>query len=124
MPNLSHPDRRTTQDRRSKPTSPLSPSSLFGARAFIRRQEDRVKQRYVDRYSLRAVSAILLTIILSIADATFTLKLVSMGAKEINPLMDFFLKFGPLPFLFFKYIINGTCLIWLLINKNYTILGK
>ncbi|MFQ5604745.1 MAG: DUF5658 family protein [bacterium] len=123
MSNFRGPDRRSKKDRRQKPTFPLTSTSLFGARMHFRREEDRQKFRYVDRYSLRSVLTVLFTIVLSIFDATFTLRLVKLGAREINPLMDFFLKFGPAPFLLTKYLLTGICLLWFLVHKNYAILG-
>ncbi len=123
MSNLSFPDRRSKNDRRAKPTSPLTTSSLFGLRTNSRRVQDKKKHRYVDRYSRRSVSLIIVTILLSIADANFTLKLVSTGAQEINPVMDFFLNFGPIPFLIAKYLLTGTSLIMFLVHKNFTIWG-
>lgn len=123
MPEFPHPDRRTQKDRRTKQTSPLSRRSLFGARTNTRRKEDRHVHFYVDRYSLRSILAVHFALILSIADAIFTLKLVGMGAQEINPVMNFFLQFGPLPFLMVKYVLTGSCLIWFLIHKNYYLFG-
>lgn len=116
-------DRRVQKDRRDKTTSPLSLSSLFGSRKGIRRKTDRDLHYYIDRYSLRAVLTVLITLMLSVADAIFTLHLVSMGATEINPVMDFFLQFGPLPFLLVKYFLTGTSLIWILVHKNYYLFG-
>lgn len=119
MREYSHPDRRVQEDRRAKTTSPLSLSSFFGSRKDIRRKADRDNHYYIDRYSLRSVLTVLSALILSVADAIFTLHLVSMGATEINPVMDFFLQFGPLPFLLVKYFLTGTSLIWILVHKNY-----
>ncbi|NIR49364.1 hypothetical protein GWO43_12830 [candidate division KSB1 bacterium] len=96
---------------------------MRGSRTHYRREEDRAKYPYVDRYSFRSIVTIVLVIILSITDAVSTLNLVSRGAQEINPVMDFFLSFGPFPFIVAKHILTGTCLIWFLIQKNYGILG-
>lgn len=117
------PDRRVQKDRRTKTTSPFSYSSIFGSRKNIRRKADRSVHYYVDRYSLRSVLVVLITLILSLVDANFTLQLVGMGAIEINPVMDFFLQFGAVPFLLVKYILTGTSLIWFLIHKNYYLFG-
>ena len=122
MQNLPHPDRRK-QNRRSKPTSPLTASSLFGKRKNIRRQEDSLNQPYVDLYSFSSVLSILVTLILSVTDAFFTLQLISLGGSELNPFMDFFLQLGPFPFLFVKYLLTGTCLITFLVHKNRVIFG-
>ncbi len=116
------PDRRINKDRRSKPTSPFTSSSLFGARKHVRRDEDKNRHMYVDRYSTRAVLTVIMTILLSLADAVFTIKLVEGGAEEINPVMDFFLQDGPIPFLIAKYLLTGTCLVLFLVYKNHPFL--
>ncbi|MCH8021396.1 hypothetical protein IH785_16250 [candidate division KSB1 bacterium] len=117
MQNQPHSDRRR-QNRRSKPTSPLTASSLFGKRKNIRRDEDSLTQPYVDLYSFSSVLGVLVTLTLSVADAIFTLKLISLGGSELNPFMDFFLQLGPIPFLTVKYILTGTCLVFFLVNEN------
>ena len=122
MQNLPHPDRRK-QNRRSNPTSPLTASSLFGKRKNIRRDEDRLTQPYVDLYSFSSVLSVLVTFILSVTDAIFTLKLISLGGSELNPFMDFFLQLGPFPFLIVKHLLTGTCLIIFLVHKNRVIFG-
>lgn len=118
-------DRRAHTDRRTRPTSPLSFSSMFGSRRHVRRADDRQIYLYVDRYSLRSVFVVLGIVLLSLTDAMFTLQLVAKGAQEINPVMDFFLQKGPLPFLIAKYLITGTCLVLFIVHKNhYFLKGK
>jgi len=77
----------------------------------------------MDRYSLRSVLVVVFTVVLSIIDAALTLELVSHGAKELNPVMNFFLSYGPYPFLVVKYLITGVCLVVFLIHKNYSVFG-
>ncbi len=120
MQNQPHSDRRR-QNRRSNRTSPLTASSLFGKRKNIRRDEDSLTQPYVDLYSFSSVLGVLVTLTLSVADAIFTLKLISLGGSELNPFMDFFLQLGPIPFLTVKYILTGTCLVFFLVNENRVI---
>lgn len=125
MPDRPQPDRRRRTDRRSRPTTPLSMASLTGSRRHSRRKEDESVYHYVDRYSLRSVLVLLMALILSVMDAFFTLSLISMGAAtEFNPIMDFFLQFGPVAFLLVKYTLTGSCLIWFLVNKNRSLFGK
>jgi hypothetical protein len=120
---MLHPERRVQTDRRNKHTSPLTFSSLTGSRQHLRRVDDRASARYVDRYGTRSVFTVLFIVALSVTDATFTLKLVSLGAQELNPVMDFFLQYGPIPFLVAKYLITGSCLVWFLVHKNFSIWG-
>jgi hypothetical protein len=119
-PNL---ERRRGGDRRNSPTSPVSLHSLFGSRRHMRRKEDRTNHWYVDRYDPASVLAFLCTLLLSVADAFLTLKLIHAGAAELNPVMDFYLRAGPLYFLTVKYLLTSSCLIMLLMHKNCRVLA-
>ncbi len=123
MDKFLQSDRRTLKDRRKRPTTPFSWKSLTGSRRYARRADDKLTYRYVDRYSARSVLVVLVALILSVGDAVLTLHLVSLGAEEINPIMDFFLRLGPLPFLLVKYVLTGISLLWFLIHKNFYIFG-
>ena len=117
--------RRQPGDRRQKPTSPFTIASLFGRRKVVRREEDKAYHKYVDRYSLRSVSIILFILILSVSDAVFTLKLISRGAEEVNPIMDFFLQLGPVIFLGVKYFLTvGSLLCFLILKNHYFLMGR
>jgi hypothetical protein len=59
---------------------------------------------------------------LCLVDAFMTLHLLSRGAQELNPVMDFFLRIGPIHFLLAKYLVTGVSLAWLLIHKDYPLL--
>lgn len=114
-------DRRSGKDRRARPTSPFSLSSLRGSRQHARRKEDKPIYYLVDRYNVCSILLVVAVLTLSVADAFFTLQLVSMGARELNPVMDFFLRYGPLPFLWAKYIFTAAGVTALLMLKNYPV---
>ena len=114
-----YPERRSGIDRRARPTVPFSWSSLKGSRSYARRKADRNVHYYMDRYGYPAAFAFFVTLTFSIADAFFTIKLVGDGAEELNAVMDYFLQFGPLPFVVAKYVLTAISLTWLLIHKNY-----
>ncbi len=97
---------------------------MSGARKESRRREDREMGHFVDRYSVRSVFVLVSVLILSLADATLTLKLISLGtAREFNPVMDFFLEMGALPFLLVKYALTCGSVLTAMILKNHTIIG-
>jgi hypothetical protein len=73
----------------------------------------------VDRYGYPATFAFFVTLLFSLADAFFTMKLVAAGAEELNPVMNYFLQFGPVPFVVAKYLLTASGLTWLLIHKDY-----
>jgi len=97
---------------------------LFGRRKEIRRFDDYHQISYSpDHYSLRIFSVIISIILLSITDAVLTLYLIRHGASEINPIMEHFLKFGPLPFLAAKYLLTTASVVLLLKYKNAHVFG-
>ena len=55
---------------------------------------------------------------LSIFDALLTLILIDKGSSELNPVMDYFLQHGLLPFIVVKYCLTCIGVVILLIFKN------
>jgi hypothetical protein len=119
MDEFQFKERRTGRERRSRPTSPFTIQSMVGSRHHYRRKEDARKYYFVDLYSRSSVTLVVCTMVLSIVDAFLTLKLVGLGIGEANPIMDFFLKMGPLQFIIIKWLITAVGLVTLLILKNY-----
>jgi hypothetical protein len=112
-------EKRFGEDRRATQTSPFSPVSFRGTRRSIRREEDLSGHYYVDLYGLDEVLIFILILILSLADAFLTLVLVGGGGAELNYVMDYYLRLGPIPFVLVKYLLTAVGLVWLLIFKNY-----
>lgn len=73
-------------------------------------------------FDLRTLLMVLLVILLSVADAFFTLFLISTGAEEINPFMDYFLNFGPYVFFAVKYLLTCSSIFIVLLIGNVVIL--
>jgi hypothetical protein len=118
---LASSERRTGKDRRVKPTSPFSLASIRGFRKTIRRNEDRKIHYYVDLYGPDEGLLFIFILILSVADAFLTLELVGSGMQELNSVMAYYLRLGPLPFVLIKYLLTAIGLIFLFIHKNYAI---
>ena len=111
-------EKRSGVDRRKRDLPILSKYWMTGRRGELRRVEDRQKSHRIDRYSPKTLFAILLIIALCILDVFFTLVLVSHGAKEINPLMAYYLDRSPLLFFGVKYMLTCASIILILFNKN------
>lgn len=111
-------NKRSGNDRRAK--SGLNIRSLLfgGMREKIRRQEDTRRIFYVDRYSPGFFFIIVSILFLCVIDALLTLSLLKHGAYEINPVMAYFLKFGPYTFFIFKYLLTIIPTICLLMFRN------
>jgi len=124
MSTVPNPERRQNFDRRNRPTAPFSIASITGSRHQVRRQDDREKYYYVDRYSSRTIGAIILILGLSTTDALLTLRLIDLGsAREINPVMDFFISLGTKHFLYVKYLLTAGAIFAAVILKNYKFMG-
>jgi hypothetical protein len=92
-----------------------------GERRTIRRQSDRDRLFFVDHYSQWFFFAILTIVLLSITDGLLTLRLLNHGASEANPVMAYFLKFGPFAFVAVKYSLTSFGVLVLLIFRNILI---
>lgn len=75
----------------------------------------------LDRYSPKLLVAILGILGLSLLDAILTLYLVEHGSSELNPVMDYFLKKGPLFFTLAKYLLTSMAVIIFLVLANSVI---
>ena len=113
-----HFDRRSGIDRRSHDVPEIKSLFIYGRRKEMRREDDKYKIAYFDQYSSSIFVAIVLILFLSIIDALLTLFLIDYGASEINPIMAYFLKFGPFTFMSVKYFLTCYAVIVLLIFNN------
>lgn len=111
---------RIANDRRRCPTPIISRYTFCrGKRKVVRRDGDRKEHIYVDLYSARLLVAVGLLLFLSCLDAYLTLELIGNGRViEANPIMAFFLRYGPAQFNIIKFIITACCLIVLCLFKN------
>ncbi len=118
-----HKCRRTKRDRRIKPTAFFSKYSLLGRRKNNRRITDPSQNYYVDRYGDKSIIAFIIILILCMIDAKITILILEAGGREINPIMDWALSLGVTWFQIIKFTITGICLFFLIIHKNFVILG-
>lgn len=64
---------------------------------------------------------VFLTLFLCLTDAVLTLSLLEMGAWEANPVMRYALEMGPKFFIFAKYFLTASGLIFLIRNSRLRI---
>jgi hypothetical protein len=112
---------RSGKDRRTKSGFNIRSFLFGGKREKIRRQEDTKRIFYVDQYSPGLFLTVVSIVFLSVIDALLTLSLLSHGAFETNPVMAYFLKFGPYAFFIFKYLITILSLMCLLMFRNIVV---
>ena len=109
---------RSGKDRRTKGGFNIRSFFFGGKREKIRRQEDKKRIFYVDQFSPRLFFTITTIVFLCALDALLTLFLLHRGAYEVNPLMSFFLEFGPYTFFVSKYLLTIVPVICLLMFRN------
>ena len=112
---------RSGKDRRTKSGFNIRSFLFGGKRENIRRKEDRKRIFYVDQYSSGLFFVIVSILFLCVLDALLTLFLLHRGAYEINPVMAYFLKYGPYTFFTSKYLLTIIPAICLLMFRNIAV---
>ncbi len=111
-------EKRSGQDRRTHQFPKLKYLLFAGKRANVRRKEDLHHTFYFDRYSSSLFAAIVAILLLSVLDALLTLHLISKGSTELNPVMSYFLQYGPFVFMGAKYFLTCFGVVILLLFRN------
>ena len=113
-----HAEKRSGHDRRIHRFPKLKYLIFSGRRANVRRKEDLQHTFYFDRYSSHLFAAIVAILLLSVLDALLTLHLIGKGSTELNPVMSYFLGFGPIVFMGAKYFLTCFGVVILLLFRN------
>jgi hypothetical protein len=110
-------DRRSGRDRRQSRFPTLAGLFLQRRRGDRRRRSDRNRIVILDRYINTNLWPVVLVLLLSITDGFLTLFLLTNGAMELNPVMNFFIDIGPFAFMGAKYLFTvGSVLIVVVLN--------
>lgn len=96
-------ERRSGEDRRVRHFLLFRGFAWNGRRGRVRRASDRGRIVALDHYSESLFISAIIVICLSLSDAFFTLILISQGASELNPVIDYYLQYGHHAFLIVKY---------------------
>ncbi len=111
------------QDRRSKNSLRTAVHSIYrNRRAAVRRIDDEAVNVYIDRHEPWMVYMALGALLLSATDAFFTLALLQHGSYELNPFMDYFIQKDERLFFIVKFIMTSTCIVFVLMHKNFRFL--
>ena len=111
-------ERRSRKDRRKTARPVIRSLYRGGKREIIRRREERNIIFWADRYSQTLFGAILLILFFSVLDGLLTLFLIDHGAKELNPVMAYYLDVGPYAFFSVKYLLTSVAVVILLLCQN------
>lgn len=107
-------------DRRKRPTPFLSRYTFFGRRRENRRLDDPQKNYYVDRLGGRYWWVVAIILVMSVADALFTLNIHKTGRfMEVNPLLNAVI-FDSRLFQLVKYLLTVLGILALCLHKFFT----
>ena len=110
---------RKQSDRRRAKTFPPPKYLLFGRGKTLRRATDSNGKYYTDHRRPRLSALIILIIIMSILDYSFTLAHLKKDAIELNPLMAMAIEVGESYFFILKYLITSVGLFILFLYKDF-----
>jgi hypothetical protein len=116
--STEYAEKRSGKERRTHQFPKWRYLLFSGKRAKARRKEDRHRTFYFDRYSSNLFAAIVAILMLSVLDALLTLYLIDNGSTELNPVMSYFIEYGPFVFMGAKYFLTCTGVIILLLFRN------
>jgi len=100
-----NPDRRTLTDRRALSWWSFVYGSIHPRRRGHRRHHE--SDTLVDWHEPHLMFLAVTILLLSITDASLTLSLLSRGARELNPIMAFFIEDTPQLFVTVKMALTG-----------------
>ena len=109
--------RQSTERRRFSPATVIY-GCLYSRRRYPQRLTDR-SGYYSDWYDSRSIYISIGILLLSCADATLTLKLLQLGAVEVNPFMAALIDTDTWLFIIVKTALTGMCLIFLVIHAHF-----
>lgn len=113
-------ERRSGQDRRERGRAVFKRIHFKGMRSSVRRDEDRQRIVALDHYHPSLFAGIMAVLCLSLLDALLTLILIAQGARELNPVMQYYLSHGPQVFLLVKYGLTAfSVLIIVLLKESF-----
>ena len=97
----------------------LSKYTFFGGRRKAGRRDGEREDIYVDVYSPRLVTLLLVFFALTVIDSVSTLVYLGKGGQELNPIAQWMIDQGSTFFVLLKGVLSGICLLFVMLHKNF-----
>ena len=117
-------DKRIFKDRRARPTPALSRFTFYGRRKSLRREADRQRGGYVDRYAPRLLVPLVVILALNVLDVLFTLMILNAGGCEVNPVVGSAIGLWGDRFWMWKFGLSSACVVLLCLHSGFRSIGK
>ena len=111
-------ERRDRSDRR-RPSLKGILYGLFLSRRRGPRRAETYLGHYSDWYDVKLLALSLGLLLLSCLDAALTMKLLSNGAVELNPVMDGLIQKGTNYFVAIKIAVTALCILVLVAHNRF-----
>ncbi len=112
-------ERRRIVDRRKQPTSFWSFHTFLGRRRGLRRKSDQEKGGNLDRYSPAIFFLIIFILALNILDSLFTMIILDLGGRELNPVVRSVMALHGDHFWVYKFIMVSGSLVLLCLHQGF-----
>jgi membrane glycosyltransferase len=120
---LADDRRQIKNDRRKHHIRALRESFVRRRRKGPRRDTEDTHNYYVDVHEPVLFILAIAILVLCVADAFFTMTILSMGGVEVNPFMRALIERDILLFFSVKFILTAIFLIFTVIHKRFKIFG-
>lgn len=110
---------REKPDRRRQPTPMLSRYTFYGRRKAFRRNEDRLRGGYVDRYGPTMFALLIWIVAMNVLDAVFTRMILDRGGTELNPVADWAIRVFGDYFVLWKLGVISFSLLLLCLHCHF-----
>ncbi len=118
-----HQERRQQAERRVYTLTSMYRCLVSPRRTCGRRASDR-RFAVLDTFDAGVVTLVILLTVFSILDAAFTLTLIARGGEELNPVMNYFLTLGTLPFMLAKMLLTTIPGLVLVASSNVAVFSR
>jgi hypothetical protein len=116
---MENQELRPKEDRRRQPTPMLSPYTLSGRRKGFSDQNGLPKEGYVDHYGPALLALLVLISGLNCLDCFFTMKILSHGGQELNPIVEPIIALLGEKFWVWKFAIISFSSVILCLHSQY-----
>jgi hypothetical protein len=111
-------ERRTIGERRKQPTPSWGFYTFLGGRRSLRRKSDQERGGYTDRYSPFVFFLIILILALNVLDSLFTMIIVDLGGRELNPVVKSVMALHGDHFWIYKFLMASGSLVLLCLHRG------
>ena len=111
--------RRSSTDRRQANFRSFLCSVYKKRRKALRRKDDSKKGIYTDWHEPTSFALVFSILLFCLLDAFFTMYILSIGGKELNPFMRILLEKNYFIFFYVKLILTASCLMVLIAHSRF-----